>query len=173
MKNKIIYLLIGQKGSGKSHIGSLMDRELGIPFIRVEDWAREVKRHRAVDNEEYLQQVFEVIEQGIRDRLPAAGQLVFESTGLTVYFDRMLQRLQQDFKVVTIGVQVAGATCLQRVKTRDGSMHINVSDEQVLMINDKVRERGLATDFVIHNETTTDRELVDALEGILANTLAR
>ncbi|EOZ98800.1 hypothetical protein A33Q_1454 [Indibacter alkaliphilus LW1] len=37
MKSKIIYLLIGQKGSGKSFIGTLMEKEFGIKFIRVED----------------------------------------------------------------------------------------------------------------------------------------
>jgi len=35
MKRKEIILLIGQKGSGKTFIGTLVDKELGITFIRV------------------------------------------------------------------------------------------------------------------------------------------
>ena len=38
-----IYLLIGAKGSGKSFIGNLMEREFNIKFLRVEDWVKNVK----------------------------------------------------------------------------------------------------------------------------------
>ena len=48
---KEIFLLIGQKGSGKSFIGTLMDKEFGINFIRVEDWAKKIRKDRDVDNE--------------------------------------------------------------------------------------------------------------------------
>lgn len=32
----MIFVLVGPKGSGKSHIGDLISRKLGIPFLRVE-----------------------------------------------------------------------------------------------------------------------------------------
>lgn len=167
MNNKIIYLLIGQKGSGKSFIGELLDKEFGIKFIRVEDWAKQIKRDRAIDNEAYLEQVFQAIEAGIRDNLHGSDKLVFESTGLTIYFDQMLERLQQDFRVTTIGVYADSSTCLDRVKTRDQAIHINVSDEQVLMINEKVKERKFQTDFLVHNEAKTKEELIIELKSII------
>lgn len=171
MNNKIIYLLIGPKGSGKSFIGEILDREFGIQFIRVEDWAKQIRSDRAIDNEAYLQQVFEAIEHGIRESLHQSSRLVFESTGLTVYFDQMLERLKKDFKVTTIGVYADGSTCLERVKTRDQAIHIHVSDEQVLMINDRVRERGLQTDFLINNEAKAREELIRELESIINSIL--
>jgi shikimate kinase len=36
MNNKILYLLIGPKGAGKTYIGTLVDRHTEIQFIRVE-----------------------------------------------------------------------------------------------------------------------------------------
>lgn len=39
---KIIYLLIGPKGSGKTFIGSLMDKHFDIRFIRVDSGKNEV-----------------------------------------------------------------------------------------------------------------------------------
>ena len=165
---KEIFLLIGQKGSGKSFIGTLMDKEFGINFIRVEDWAKKIKKDRDVDNEAYLKQVFEEIEKGIRESLVDKDKIVFESTGLSGYFDAMLEHLTQDFKVITIGVKEKRKTCLGRVKTRDQAIHINVSDDQVKTINEKVREKNFKTDFFIHNEDKTKDELTDELKVIVA-----
>ena len=163
MKSKIIYLLIGQKGSGKSFIGTLMEKEFGIKFIRVEDWAKKIKKDRNVDNEAYLKQVFEEIESGIRDSLIDKDKIVFESTGLTEYFDIMLESLRRDFQVTTIGIYADSTTCLERVKSRDQNIHINVSDDQVLMINNQVRERNFETDFLIINENKSEKELINEI----------
>jgi len=97
INRKTIFLLIGQKGSGKSFIGTLFDKEFGITFIRVEDWAKKIIKNRDVDDKAYLKQVFGSIEKGIRSSLAHKDQLVFESTGLTEYFDEMLERLKSDF----------------------------------------------------------------------------
>lgn len=167
MNKKSVLILIGQKGSGKSFIGTLFEKNFGIKFIRVENWAKRIKKERAVDNEEYLKQVFEEIEKGIRNCLNETNKLVFESTGLTKYFDRMIQNLSQDFKVTTIGVYADGTTCLERVKSRDRDIHINVSDNEVLMINDKVRERNFVTDFSIINENKLEKELINEIAKIV------
>jgi shikimate kinase len=171
MKSKIIYLLIGQKGSGKSFIGTLMEKEFGIKFIRVEDWAKKIKKDRNVDNEAYLKQVFEEIESGIRNSLTDKNKIVFESTGLTEYFDIMLESLRRDFQVTTIGIYADSTTCLERVKTRTQEIHINVSDEQVLMINKKVRERDFETDFTIDNEDKSEKELINEIAKKIEQTV--
>ncbi|MFQ3576442.1 MAG: AAA family ATPase [Cytophagales bacterium] len=171
MKSKIIYLLIGQKGSGKSFIGTLMEKELGIKFIRVEDWAKKIKKNRNVDNEAYLKQVFEEIESGIRDSLTDKDKIVFESTGLTEYFDLMLESLRRDFQVTTIGVYADRTTCLERVKSRDQEIHINISDDQILMINEKVRERNFETDFSIINEDKSEKELINEISKNIEQTI--
>lgn len=171
MKSKIIYLLIGQKGSGKSFIGTLMEKEFGIKFIRVEDWAKKIKKDRDVDNEAYLKQVFEKIENGIRGSLTDKDKIVFESTGLTEHFDLMLESLRRDFQVTTIGVYADSTTCLKRVKSRDQEIHINISDDQVLMINEKVRERNFETDFSIINEDKSEKELINEIEKNVEQTI--
>lgn len=167
MKSKIIYLLIGQNGSGKSFIGTLLEKEFGIKFIRVEDWAKKIKKDRDVDNEAYLKQVFEEIEKGIRDSLTDKGKIVFESTGLTEYFDRMLESLRRDFQVIAIGVYADSTICLERIKSRDQEIHINISDDQVLMINEKVRERNFETEFSIINEDKSEKELINEIGKLI------
>ncbi len=171
MNHKTIFLLIGQKGSGKSFIGTLFDKEFGITFIRVEDWAKKIIKNRDVDDKAYLKQVFGSIEKGIRSSLAHKDQLVFESTGLTEYFDEMLERLKSDFQVVTIGVFANGTICLERVKSRDQEIHINISDDQVLNINKKVRERNFDTDFAIVNENKSKKSLIKEIGELIEQTI--
>jgi predicted kinase len=166
-ENRTIYLLIGPKGSGKSFIGKLMDEELGIRFIRVEDWAKSVKKERSVDDESYVREVFAMIEDGVRQVLKEFPQVVFESTGLSDAFDAMLERLCRDFRVVTIRVKAGDALCLERVKTRDQAIHVNVSDDQVNVINRNVAERNLPTDFTLENDNCSAEELVRQLKMIV------
>ncbi len=171
MENKYIFLLIGQKGSGKSFIGTLFEKEFGIKFIRVEDWAKKIKKDRDVDNEAYLKQVFEEIEKGIRDSLTDKDKIVFESTGLTEYFDKMLENLRRDFQVITIGVIADNTICLERVKSRDQEIHINISDDQILRINEKVRERNFETDFSLINENKSEKELTNEIGNFIVQTI--
>ncbi len=165
--SKTIYLLIGPKGSGKSFIGTLMDRHFGITFLRVEDWAKAVKKDRSINNEDYLRDVFAAIEGGIRKSLENLDEIVFESTGLTPFFEKMYQNLKSDFNLITIGIEVPAQLCLQRVKSRDQSIHINVSDDQVLQINEAVRKMNRKTDFRIENVGKTEEELVNEINKII------
>ncbi len=167
--DRIIYLLLGQKGSGKTFIGGFFYKEFQIKFLRVEDWAKEVKKERQIDQADYLDEVFKVIENGVRNSLRTYSEVVFESTGLTDQFDSMLTSLRKDFKVVTIAIQTDSKLCLNRVKTRDQSIHINVSDDQVNTINQQVILKSRETDYIIQNTNSTYDELVHEISKILTH----
>lgn len=141
MKEKSIDLLIGQKGSGKSFIGTLMEDEFGIKFLRVEDWAKQVKRERDFDNLSYIKEFFLTIERLVRTILEHNDEIVFESTGLSDSFDQMLENLRHDFLLITIGIKANDELCLDRVSNRDQTIHINISDDQIMLINKQVLEK--------------------------------
>ncbi len=84
----------------------------------------------------------------------------------------MLESLRRDFRVTTIGVYADRTTCLKRVKSRDQEIHINISDDQVLMINEKVRERNFQTDFSIINEDKSEKELINENSKNIEQTIA-
>ena len=165
--HKTIYLLIGQKGSGKSTIGHLFEKHFNIPFIRVEDWVKAMRENRKVDNSNYIKEAFGVIEKGIIQILEDTNSLVFESTGLTGYFDKMLSKLKSLAKVILIKVSAHAETCLERVKSRDQKIHINVSDEQVNHINQMVAEKEFDFEFEIDNNLKTQEELVEIIRKIV------
>lgn len=170
LMDKTVYLLIGPKGSGKSFIGQLFETAFNIPFVRVEDWAKAIKRERAVDNEEYVREIFEAIKNGIAGEMERKTSLVFESTGLTEHFKNMVAGLEKQFKVVLIKVDADLDTCLHRVKTRDQSIHVNVSDEQVVAINNAVKQTSHLFDFEILNINKSIEELVLEIRNIVEKT---
>ena len=164
---KKIIILIGPKGSGKSFIGTIFERNFQIKFLRVEDWAKVVKKDRIFNDEEYLKEVFRVIENGVRESLKQQNSIIFESTGLTIYFDTMLKNLKKDYSVTTIKINADKDLCLKRIQTRDQSIHINISDEQVNMINEKVLEKNILTDFEIDNNTLS-KKLEQQIDKIIS-----
>lgn len=167
MKKKQIYLLIGAKGSGKSFIGSLFQKYFDIEFLRVENWVLHLKKGRSLFDENYIQENFKIIEQNIRKHLDTLDCLVFESIGLTEYFDVMLASLRTDFFVTTIGIKADEGVCLERVRTRDTSIHINVSDEQLEIINAAIFLKDISTDYAIENTDKSIMDLVSEIERIL------
>jgi len=166
----LIFLLIGPKGSGKSFIGTLFNKYYDIEFLRVENWLLGIKKERSLNNPEYIRESFQIIEEGVRKSLNKSDKLVFESTGLSSSFDSMLKSLRHDYKVVTIRINTDLEICLQRIKSRDQSIHINVSDDQVEEINTAITLKNLKTEFTINNNNKTVIELKRDIYKILKYT---
>jgi shikimate kinase len=164
---KIIYLLIGPKGSGKSFIGTLMECQFNIKFVRVEDWMKDIKKDRQINDESYISDAFQAIEAGVRNVLKQHSKIVFESTGLSSYFDRMLNNLSANFKVITIKVNADDALCIERVKNRDTAIHINVSDNEVQSLNGQVKAKNIITDYSLDNNNKNINELSVELGKII------
>ncbi len=163
--DRIIYILIGQKGSGKSFIGTIIQEIYGIAFVRVEDIARQSKKNRAVDDESYHKEAFFQIESHLREVLKNIPALVFESTGLTSHFDNMLESLKRDYRVITISVKAKSELCLERIKNRDRVIHINVSDKEVMHINSLVLHKNRVCDHELGNNGSRE-ELINAIGNI-------
>lgn len=169
IEKKKIILLIGQKGSGKSYIGHLLEIECGIKFIGVEEAL--IKFINAADiNDKFNQkQIFEYIEHIVRVGLNDANEVAFEATGATEYFDTMFYNLKKDYDVVTIGLLVDSNVCIERIKNRNKEKHFKVSNQQIEMINKLSREKQIRTDYVIENNECKEREvLIEEIKRIIS-----
>ena len=164
---KKIFLLIGAKGSGKSYIGSLIQEIFGIPFLRVEDWVKPIKNERDITNELYRVEAFATIESGVREFLTENDNVVFESIGLTHQFERMLESLQNDFEVITIGIKANPELCLQRIKLRNQVIHVTVSEDKIRMVNSEFEKRNLPASYTIENNKKSSEELAVELKKII------
>lgn len=170
MTEKQIYILIGQKGSGKSFIGTLFNKYFNIDFVRVEDWILDLKNGRDIYDEEYLKEAFQTIESLVRKALSETDSLVFESTGLTEHFDKMLTNLQLDYIVKTIKINTDTEVCLDRIQNRDQSIHINFSNDLVKELNESIISKNLNTDYIIENNNKPADDLKDEIGRIIEST---
>ena len=167
---KTIYLLIGAKGSGKSFIGKVFEQEFDIPFLRVEDIAKELRNDREITNKLYHVEIFAAIENGVRNFINKFPAIVFESTGLTEQFDLMFANLEKDYNVVTIGIKAEAGLCLKRVKARDQSIHINVSDDEINMINSEVSNKHHNYNYIIDNNKSSYEQLKNEIGIVISKT---
>jgi shikimate kinase len=164
---KTIYILIGAKGSGKSFVGKLAEKEFGIPFLSVENLVKDIKKDREVTNELYRIEAFAVIENNVREFLSENSSVIFESVGVTHQFDTMLESLKEDFNVITIGIKTDPNLCLERFRTRDSSNHVNLSVEEVKMINSAFYNKNMRMDFIIDNNNKSADEIIAVLDNII------
>ena len=158
---KTVYILTGLKGSGKTYIGNLLSERLSIPFLRVENIFLKTKTNDPLKDQNYISSGFTNVEKEIRSLLTGIDQLTIESTGITTQFDTMVSNLKKDFIVKLIKISAFPDLCFKRVKDRDQSDHISVSDDQVLEINKLAAKVSLDYDLIIHNNIQTDEDIIE------------
>lgn len=163
---KRIYLLIGPKGSGKTFVGQLLEQQFAIPFLPVETIALQVKGNRSFDNSDYIEAVFQAIEEAVRQQMNTTDELIFESTGLTGAFEVMLKRLRTDFEVVLIKVEADPETCLSRIRARNQSLHVPVPEEHIRRMNLEVVKKRRHFDAVINNNNAAPEAICRTFERI-------
>jgi predicted kinase len=161
-----VFILIGPKGSGKSYIGELMASHLGIPFLSVEPIFLAIKNDPKGMTGDFIAEGFKRVETTIHQRLKTNDSLVFEATGLTPYFDKMLKNLEQQYRVIKIKVFAPPETCLTRIRQRDASVHIPVSEEMITHINSACADVKLNFNLTIDNSASTKESILAQLKTL-------
>ncbi len=152
-----LLILVGPKGSGKTHIGAVVERVLGIRFLRVEPIF--------LGRETFLGAVSEVQRQ-IDLSLAAGDSVIVESTGAAPDYVRSMQQRYERVRLVR--VRASAETCFRRFKERDASHHIPVSDARFHEINEQAARAAFEWNCVLDNETDlTDEDIVRLIAGVL------
>lgn len=160
--------LIGAKGSGKSFIGKLLERKLGIPFLRVEPIWLAIKQERVRSEMEYLERGMETVISAAQELVGKTAAFSLETTGAFDNIDGFIDRFRAFSIPHLVQVRAGAETSLQRVRTRDQNEHINVSDVMVDEINWRAAAVRLPFDLVIDNEPFADPEwIVSAVRSLL------
>ncbi len=156
--NKELIILIGLKGSGKTYIGSLLQERLGINFLRVENIWLNVEQKRF--SEGYYTEGFRLVKQEIANAFKSADLMAIESTGTSKYFKPFLKELGNKYSLKLIKIKTSPDLCLKRIKSRDSSVHIPVSDDIIEKVNREAFEVDLEFDAIIDNESTSVDEIL-------------
>jgi len=155
---KTLFMLIGPKGSGKTHIGTLVSQYTDIMFLSVESIWLGLKPS---------ENGWKKIEAAIDALFQKQDKVMIESLGVGEGFTKFHASLAEKYFIRMIRVHADLETCLTRVKTRNSAEHIPVSDDKVAEFNQFASAVTFNWDLEINNnDLTPDEEIVGAIQSI-------
>jgi hypothetical protein len=155
---RTLYMLIGPKGAGKTHIGALVDQRTDIRFLRVEPiW---LGLQPGEDGWKKVELIIDTMFQ-------THEKVMIESLGAGEGFRGFYASLAKKYSIKMIRVYANLETCLARVKNRDGVDHIPVSDDKVIEYNQIAA--SVTYDWALeidNNGPALDAEIIQAICNI-------
>lgn len=164
-----LLLLVGLKGAGKTFLGGVLERHLGVKFLRIEPLFLELMREDPdLAGIPLEQKGFQRVIDQLDELSNVYTHLCIESTGAARTFSELLAALRQGYRVWLIRVKAPLEICAERVMSRDTAAHIPVSDHRLQEINAVASQVNLPWDLEIDNtEFQNESALVKAVESLL------
>lgn len=169
MERRVLLLLVGPKGAGKTFIGDILERHLGLAFLRIEPiFLGILRREPELEGIELERRGFQAVLEKLDELAHSREVLCIESTGTARTLPELLAALRRRFEVRLIRVRSPLDVCLERIRSRDASLHIPVSDDRVMEINEIAARVELPWDLEIDNsDLQEEAAIVQAVRGIL------
>ena len=153
--NKTLYMLIGPKGSGKTHIGTLVNKHTDIRFLRVEPVWLTLKPG---------EDGWKKVEDAIDAEFQIHNKVMVESLGAGEDFKRYYASLKGKYIIKMIRVYADLKICLERVRNRDSADHIPVSDDRIMEYNRIATVVSYDWDAEIcNNKPVSDEEILEVI----------
>lgn len=170
-----VLLLVGQKGAGKTTIGGILERRLGIASLRIElIYLAVLNANPGLPQHEMEPLGFGAILDALAKLAATSPVICLETTATAGYFPEFLSRLQADYRLRLVRVIASSDDCLSRVQTRDRTNHIPVSDDRVREINRIAAQVALPWDLEIENSGTLDEAaVVSAIKNMFSASSAK
>ncbi len=154
---RTLYMLIGPKGSGKTHIGMLVNQHTDIHFLRVEPIWLSLQPGEEAWNK---------IEHTVDMLFQTHEKVMIESLGAGEGFRGFHASLAKKYPIKMIRVVADLDICLARVKSRSSADHIAVSDDQVMEYNQIAA--GITHDWDLEIDNNGPAAEADILTAILS-----
>ena len=153
---KTLYMLIGPKGSGKTHTGTPVNKNTDIEvFACVEPVWLAVKPG---------EDGWKKVENAIDAEFQNYDKVMVESLGAGEDFKRYCTSLKEKYTIKMIRLYADPNICLERVRNRNSAEHIPVSDDKVVEYNRIAAAVSYDWDAEINNNEFASDE--DILKGI-------
>lgn len=164
--------LVGPEGTGKTHIGSLLERSNPdqVHFVRVEAIFMKLQEEQPSADMSLLadlcyQETAGEVQSALSSKKAVA---VLEVTGVAPQLPSLIERLQSRHDVKFVQVKTPLDACLKRVKERDASQQVAVSEERVSQINQLAKAVEYPWDLVVDNSSfRADSELLEIFAKVL------
>lgn len=151
-------MLIGPKGSGKTYIGTLVEKNSDIFFLRVENiWLKLNHKENG----------WKKVEQEIDMIFKNCNNVMIENLGAGEGFHQFYASLNKKYHIKLIRVFTDLDICLNRVIRRDNENHIPISDDKVIEYNKIASQVGLDWNLEIDNNgPASDSEILMAIKSL-------
>jgi cytidylate kinase len=158
----MLILLVGPKGSGKSHVGRLLEARLGVHFFHVEPhWMRYhaecAEAGRPVSIPEGIERVRPAIEAALREH----GRITVETTGASREILDDLLALGARHGRLLVRVAAPLDICLERIAHRDPTHQIPLAEEQIRQIHELSEAVELPYDLVLDNLDLSEEAILE------------
>lgn len=155
---KTVIMLIGPKGSGKTHIGTVLEKLNGVIFLRVEPiWLQLLAGEDG----------WAVVENAVDGSLVESDVVVIESLGGSAGFEGLRQNLEDKYCIKYVRVVAPLDVCAERVRSRDSKDHIPVSDDKVDEYNRVAASVSLPWDLELANDPPlSDDAILESIQRI-------
>ncbi len=133
------------------YIGSILEQEVGLKFLSVEKLGLENIQKSKLTGEELIIDGFHQEEAAIDKMLQSDNAVSFESTGVHPYLQNMLASLRIKYNVKLIKIYAPLGKCYERIKCRDQSLHIPISNSLLKKINESAEKVIFNWDLELDN----------------------
>lgn len=160
----MLFLLVGPKGTGKSHVGRLLERTHGIRFFHVEPlWMQFNAACRDAGRSGSIAEGLLAVLPAVRDALAADPHVSVETTGASAEILEALLGLAGPAATFVIRVRAPLSTCLERIARRDPTHQIPMEEERIREVYRLGEECAIACDVELRNEALADAEILAAV----------
>lgn len=157
----MLILLVGPKGSGKSHVGRLIEARLGVHFFHVEPhWMGYHADCAAAGRPVSIAEGIGRVHSLIADQLRSGEAVCVETTGASAEILDDLLVLGKHFGLLLVRVEAPLALCLKRVAARDQTNQIPMSEEGIRGVYARAAAVDLPFDIVLENKGLTEEQIL-------------
>jgi shikimate kinase len=164
----MLIVLIGPKGSGKSHIGRVLEKRLGILFFNVEPfWMSYYAECQTAARQPVISEGIAKTHPRIAETLRAHEHVCVETTGASAEILNDLLSLEQPAKTLIARVSAPLQLCLERIARRDQRKQIPMDVATIRKIHGLSESVQLQPDLLLDNAPLTEDEIISLFNGAL------
>lgn len=161
-------LLAGPKGSGKSHIGRILERRLGVHFFHVEPlWMTYYAQCKANGLTPNIPEGIRVVHPKIGEALATHRHVCVETTGASPEILNDLLSLAPEQNTLVVRLAVPLELCLERVASRDQTHQIPMDAENIKKVYRLSTSAEINAALVLENSALSEGEIVHLFERAL------
>ena len=165
----MLILLIGPKGSGKSHIGRTLEARFGVHFFHVEPlWLAYHAECKASNREPVIAEGIAKVHPVLIRALDKHVHVCVETTGASPEILAALFSLRPRKETLVARVSAPLEVCLRRVSSRDQTDQIPMEMEAVRKVHRLSESLQLRCDITLNNVALTEDEIAELFESALA-----